>query len=42
MVYFMENPKEKWMIWGYPYFQICLEIVKFFFGGDDKWIIYMT
>ena len=21
MVYFMENPNLKWMIWGYPYFR---------------------
>ena len=21
MVYFMENPSKKWMIWGYPYFR---------------------
>ena len=23
MVYFMENPIYKWMIWGYPYILIC-------------------
>ena len=35
IVHFMENPKQKWMIWVYPYFSIVCQQIIGFISFDD-------